>query len=170
MCFRSMKNKGKQLALTLAVGVIAANFASGATDANRSALETVYSKYTKALKEKDARTVSSYETDDFTIELSSGETLNRQQADALLKQTLGSLKTISNAGAQITDVKTENGTATVSVTETMTATMADSQGREHVISATTKSRDVWVKIDEKWRIKSSKVLEDKSTLDGKAVH
>ena len=169
MSFKSMKNKGRQLALTLAVSVIAANFASGATDANRSALEDVYSKYTKALKEKDTRTVSSYETDDFAIKLSSGEILNRQQADALLEQTLGSLRTVSKADAQITDVKTENGTATVIVTETMTATMADNQGREHVITASTKSRDVWVKIDGKWRIKSATVLEDKSTLDGKAV-
>ena len=164
-----LKNLGAQI-LVMSVAIFAAGFVYGATDSTRTTFEGIYKMYGKATQDKDAKTIISYETDDFTMKTSDGKTLTRDQANAMLEQSLAIFKTISKIDEQITDIKVENDTATLMVTEKMTATtIADPQGKEHVMDGATKSKDIWVKKGDKWMIKSSEILEDTTTIDGKPV-
>jgi ketosteroid isomerase-like protein len=164
-----MKIKLPRIASTIVLTCLALGLTYGATDANRTALEQVYKDYANALKNKDAKAIIAFETDDFSMKDSSGKTMKRDEANAILQQALAVFKTISNVDEQITDLKMENGTATLMVSEKMVGTIVDPQGKEHMLDGITKSRDIWVKDANKWKIKYSEVLEDTSTLDGKAV-
>jgi ketosteroid isomerase-like protein len=165
-----LKNQLSQIFAVALVTIFTASLVQAATDANRAAFEGIYKIYGKAMQDRDAKTIISYETDDFTMKTSDGKTLSRDQANTVLEQSLAIFKTVSKIDEQITDLKVENGTATLTVTEKMTATtIADPQGKEHVIEGNTKSKDIWVKKGDKWMIKSSEMLEDTTTIDGKSV-
>jgi ketosteroid isomerase-like protein len=161
------------LALVFAA-ILLAKGALAATDTNRAAFTDIYTKVSKALKEKDMKekdmnTIISYETEDYTSKSLSGETENRDQTNEKLKQGFSVFKKISSFDEEIVEAKFENDTATIVVSETMKATIADPEGKDHTVNGLTKSRDIWVKKDGKWKIKSSEMIEDKSTLDGIAV-
>jgi len=165
-----LKNRAAQIVALSLVTLFTTSLVRAATDTNRAVFEGIYKIYAKAMQNRDAKTIISYETDDFTMKTSDGKTLNRDQANAMLEQSLAIFKTVSKIDEQITDLKVENGTATLTVTEKMTATtIADPQGKEHVIDGSTKSKDIWVKKGDKWMIKSTEVLEDTTTIDGKSV-
>jgi ketosteroid isomerase-like protein len=165
-----LKNSAAQIVALGLLTLFTSTLAHAATDANRTVFEGIYKIYATAMKDHDAKTIISYETDDFTFKTSDAKTLNRDQANALIQQSLAILKTISKLDQDITDIKVENGTATLIVTEKMTATsIADPQGKQHIIDGITKSKDIWVKKGDKWMIKSTEVLEDTSTIDGKPV-
>lgn len=152
------------------VTLFASHPARAATDANRSVFEAIYKASAKALKDRDLKTINSYEAEDFSLKTIDGKSMNREQANASLEKSLAIFKTISKADEEITEIKIENDTATLQVTEKMSATtIADPQGKEHSVESTTKSRDIWIKKGDKWLIKYSEVLEDTSTLDGKPM-
>jgi hypothetical protein len=47
--------------------------------------------------------------------------------------------------------------------------MVGEGGKEQKLEGSGKARDVWVKTDKGWKIKSHEELESASTLDGKPV-
>jgi ketosteroid isomerase-like protein len=164
-----LKNRTAQIAALALVTLFPAISVLAATDPNRSVFEGIYKAYATAFKDRDAKTIISLETDDFTLKGPDGKTLNRDQAHTVLEHNLAILKTISKIDEDITDIKVENGTATVSVSEKITATtIPDPQGKEHVIDGATKSHDIWIKKGDKWMIKFSEILEDTTMVDGKS--
>jgi ketosteroid isomerase-like protein len=165
----TLKNRSYQILGFLFAVLLLADGAWAATDTNRTALADIYKTLSKALKEKDMATIISYETDDYTSKSLSGETKNREQTNENLKQGFSIFKKISSFEEEIIEAKFENDTATIVVSEKMTATLSDPEGKDHTLNGLTKSRDIWAKKDGKWKIKSSEMIEDKSTLDGQAV-
>jgi hypothetical protein len=116
------------------------------------------------------KAIIALETDDFTLKTFHGKILNREEANAVLEQNLAFLKTVSKIDEDIIEIKVENGTATVMVAEKMTGTtIPDRQGKGHILEGATKSRDIWIKKDDKWMVKSSETLEEATTLDGKSA-
>lgn len=144
------------LPLVIAV-LFLTNGAQAAADPNRAALTDIYKILSKALMEKDIKTIISYETDDYTSKSLSGETQNREQTNEHLKQGFSVFKKISSFDEEIIEAKFENDTATIVVSEKMTATISDPEGKDHAVNGLTKSRDIWVKKDGKWKIKSSEI-------------
>jgi ketosteroid isomerase-like protein len=165
----NLKHRSRGTLALVFAAILLAKGALAATDTNRTAFTDIYKKVSKALKEKDMNTIISYETEDYTSKSLSGETENRDQTNEKLKQGFSVFKKISSFDEEIVEAKFENDTATIVVSETMKATIADPEGKDHTVNGLTKSRDIWVKKDGKWKIKSSEMIEDKSTLDGIAV-
>jgi ketosteroid isomerase-like protein len=165
----NLKNRSYRTLGLIFAALLLANSVWAATDTNRTALADIYKTLSKALKEKDIDKITSYETEDYTSKSLSGETKNREQTNENLKQGFSIFKKISSFDEEILEAKFENDTATVVVSEKMTATLADPEGKEHTLNGLTKSRDLWVKKGGQWKIKSSEMTEDKSTLDGKSV-
>jgi hypothetical protein len=163
----NLRTKGLYSVIS-ALTLLAAGLVYGAIDANRNVIEDIYKIVTKALAEKDVKTITSYETDDFKATSVSGRVQNRSEADSALESLLTILK-ISKAEEQVIAMKMENGTITVTVSEKLSGTFAGTDGKDHLMVIDSKSRNTWVKVDQKWRIKRSDEIEDASTLDGKKL-
>jgi ketosteroid isomerase-like protein len=166
MRIQKIKNTFICVALIFA-NVFAIHCASAETDSDRNALEAIYQQYTQAIKHKDPEVIFSYETDDFSVKTVDGKTLNHQQADAAMLQSIQSMKAISSVDVKVMEVKTETNQTTVVVSQKIIAKVVDSEGKEYAWIDDNKSRDSWIKVEGKWKIKFSKNLEDSQTFDGK---
>ena len=96
-----------------------------------------------------------------------GKILNHQQADTVMLQSIQSMKAISSVDVKVIKVKVETNQTTVVVSQKIVAKVVDSEGKEYAWVGDNKSRDTWIKVEGKWRVKFSEDLEDSQTFDGK---
>jgi hypothetical protein len=154
------------IGLFFAIALIT-DLAKAETSSSRNTFEIIYAQ---AIKHKDMEVIFGYETDDFSIKTLSGQILNHQQADAIVRKNLQMMKTISQVDVKIVTFETENGQTIVVESQKITATLADNEGREHALIDLSKSRDTWVQVEGQWKVKFSEFLEDSPMIDGKSIH
>ena len=166
MHIQKIINKFAYFALIFA-NVFAIYCANAETDSDRNALEAIYQQYAQAIKHKDPKVIFDYETDDFSVKTMDGKILNHQQADTVMLQSIQSMKAISSVDVKVIKVKVETNQTTVVVSQKIVAKVVDSEGKEYAWVGDNKSRDTWIKVEGKWRVKFSEDLEDSQTFDGK---
>jgi hypothetical protein len=164
---KTIKNALPCIALASAI-VLPINNARANTDSERTAFEFIYQRVAQDLKQNNAKDIFSFETDDFSHKILSGKTLNHQEADAILQQSMNAMK-VSDAETTIADFSVEKEQATIVVTQKIVAILKDPKDKEHKLIDVSKSRDSWIKVDGKWKIKFSEDLDDSATIDGNPV-
>jgi hypothetical protein len=110
---KTIKNALPCIVLALAT-VLTINAAGANTDSERTAFDFIYQRVAQDLKQNNAKDIFSFETDDFSHKMVSGETLNHQEADASLQQGMNAMK-VSDAEMKITDFKIEKEQVTLVV-------------------------------------------------------
>jgi ketosteroid isomerase-like protein len=134
----------------------------------RKELEALYAKRDAALKAKDVAYITSLETDDFTRKSKDGKTVDRKQADAEMDMINTVIKEVTTFKTTLDDVKQgENGEVTVLISDKGALILIGDGNQEHKVEGSGKGRDVWVKTDQGWKIKSHEEVESNTTVDGK---
>ena len=138
-------------------------------DPNVKELTAIYAKLDAAFKAKDLELLTSYYAKDYTAE-QKGKTLKREEAVASLGEALSIVKEISSATSTIVKVEQVEGNYIVDLTQVAKGTIAGPDGKDHVLEASGKSRDWWIKTDEgKWENIHSEDLSSTVLVDGKPV-
>jgi ketosteroid isomerase-like protein len=157
------------VALILGTFILASPSSAQETDV-RKELEALYAKRDAALKAKDVAYITSLETDDFTKKSKDGKTVDRKQADADMDMINTIIKEVTTFKTTVDDVKQgENGEVTVLISDKGALIMIGEGNKEQKLEGSGKGRDVWVKTDQGWKIKSHEELESTTTVDGKPV-
>ncbi|MFN3652077.1 MAG: nuclear transport factor 2 family protein [Armatimonadota bacterium] len=160
----------RSLALTLAVGaaVLSAGSAT-ANDAVKKAIGGRYKQYEQAYQKRDVPAMMKLTTSDFVVHLPGGRKFTRKQAETELKSQFQMLPAGGSFSVTIRKVELKGAQATVIAAERAKHTLAGPDGKKMPVLIASESRDVWVKKGSQWLLKSSTMLNQKITSNGKPV-
>ncbi len=154
--------------LVIGLAITAGSMALADDAAVRKELAAQYTKFGRAMKKKDVQTIFGLATPDFKIRTKNGQTLNAQQARAMLSMQLQAAKVLSTVQSNIQKLTVNGSTATaVVVTKVVGQIQEKPGGKLHTMTDVGTTHDTWVKTPQGWRIKREEEVADKATLDGK---
>jgi ketosteroid isomerase-like protein len=151
-----------------ALTVLALAAIASAQDADKAQIKKIYAKLTAAMKSRNLAAMEALESKDYSEE-AMGQTMNRQEANARMKQEFSAVKSIQSLSIQTLNLKVTGKTATAISKYTMVATVAGPDGKSHLLKAEGKISDDLVKTPSGWLIKHEKDSGSKATMDGKPV-
>jgi ketosteroid isomerase-like protein len=129
---------------------------SSAKDAAvRKAISAEYAKFSRAAKKKDVKTALSIGTADLVVVQPDGQTMNRQQIEAMLSLQMNMVKQIRRVDIAIASLSVRGKQAVALVSMTLSGVVEDSEGKQREVISQNMSRDTWVKTDKGWRMKRS---------------
>lgn len=157
----------------------------GRADASsaRGALEAYYARYDRFWEHRDLKavlaTVEGVLAPGFTLKRGGGDTLTREQVLAVARSEvrrggIPGLKTV-NQKSRIQTLKMEGGTTVAVVLEKRLLVFTDNVGyygtvgKDHRLTRTGVSRDTWVRLGSKWKLKSSTILSQSTVMDGRSL-
>lgn len=132
-------------------------------------LQEHYAHMDQAFKDKKIDVMASMITEDFKFETKDGKSLDHKQTLQLTEQLFAALQTVHESVSKVEKVE-EGETATTliaTVKQTVKATISGQDGKPHELVVVTISKDHWVATDDGWKLKSTKTIEETSTVDGK---
>lgn len=140
----------------------------------KSQIESHHKKIGAAMMKKDTEEVGKLFKSGFTKDFKYFETAKSQPhgADQMInsmKMGLGAMKKMKAANSKILSLKENGNKATVSTQHTMVGTMDMGDNKEHVMSFTGVSDDVYVKVNGKWLMSKMTWKSQKMTMDGKPM-
>ena len=139
------------------------------SDPKHKAFENIYQQIDEAMKHGDADTIIGFETADFTRKDYSGKILNRQEADAGLRKAMKDTKSISICKAEVKSITSEKEQDIVLVSVHLECILIAPNGTEHKMVDIEEDREVWVKVDGKFKVKFSEIVGGSVTIDGQKV-
>jgi ketosteroid isomerase-like protein len=156
------------LALFVALGAVVT---ARADDAEvQKALQANYDRMSKALREKDLKTLIGFYAPDYQSKGIDGETTDRAAGvEARLKGLMEAIKSLKTVTAKIDKITVKGDEATVAITQTLVGTVAGADGNDHALDLQLSGRATWIKTADGWRLKRTEALREKGTIDGNAV-
>lgn len=132
-------------------------------------LQEHYAHLDQALKDKKIDVMASMITEDFKFQTKDGKSLDHKQTLQLTEQMFSALQTIHESVSKVEKVEEgDNATTLVAtVKQTLKGTITGPDGKPQELVVVTLSKDQWIETDDGWKIKSTKTIEETSTLDGK---
>ena len=167
--FRDQKSALRLLAgtsaLILALGCLVLSQDSQA----RREIEEIYARRAMAIKKKEFAYLKTHEADDYVEKSKDGNVMNRKQADAEADEMFAHVKEVWAYSSTITSINEgkEGNEIIVEVSDRGRLSILDADDKILKISAQGRSRDVWKRTQEGWRMKSHEELESNVELEGK---
>ena len=107
-------------------------------------------------------------TNNATFKGAEGRSSTRTQLEATMKQMFA-MMTYTAITPHITKWTWQDKAALLDVTTKSAGTMQTPDGKTHVVTYVSKSRDQWVQQAEGWRLKQIQAVSETMTQDGKPV-
>ncbi len=140
-----------------------------ATADARKAIEANYAKMAAALNKKDADGYTQFYTDDYVKISKDGQKKNKAQATADLKAALQQMKTAKFA-IKVVKFALQQGKATANAQLNLAMSAPNpSTGKISQVTVNAVNEFIWVHSGTAWKIKQSKDMSSKMTVDGKPV-
>jgi ketosteroid isomerase-like protein len=146
------------------VGLVGISLIAHADD--RKDIDALYSKVGKAMEAKDINGILATGTKDFTY-TEAGKTMTGEQVSAQMKEQFKAVKGPMKSKLTVVSCKITGKTAMVISTDYSEMQVPGQDGKSHKVVTTGKSKDVVVKTDKGWLMKSVNVLSSSMTMDGK---
>ena len=122
-----------------------------------------------AIKKKDFAYLKKHEADDYVEKSKDGNVMNRKQADAEANEVFARVKEVWAYSSTITSMNNskESNEVIVEVSDRARLSLLGPDDKILKISAQGRSRDVWKRTQEGWRMKSHEELESNVEPEGK---
>lgn len=137
--------------------------------ATRKAIEAQYASYQRGVRNRDIKRILGTMTSDVTTVYPSGRTFGRKEAEASLRRMLAGLRSVDEWTIRIAHLSLGKASAVATVGERMVTTFADGRGKLHKQTLVDFYQDTWVRQNNVWRLRNTKVLRGTLTMDGKVV-
>lgn len=128
----------------------------------RAELKHVQRRFQDAVRKRNMEAVLALMTPDFTMKPLNGAEINRQAAEAAMRQTWPDIVSISDWTLEIVDLKVEGNKATGTVRERLKAVLKDADGNRYEESRASRSHNVWVRTASGWKYRRMAELQDES--------
>lgn len=159
-----------RIALILAAAAVS-HAALAAPDAKAS-IAGIYARLDSLSRQKDVTALTklfkSLTTSDFKYKTTKGQTYGGAQMIAQMKQEMTLVGRISRFKSHIDSFKAKGDQATAVVTTDSAMTMSEG-GKTHQLTSLDKSEDLWVWQGGAWKLKASRAISSKMTVDGKPL-
>jgi hypothetical protein len=137
----------------------------------RKEIESVYAKRVSAIKEKNFKLLKSHETEDYSEKSKDGTLQNRQQADAEADQLFTMIEEVYEYSLKIERIEESTTNAvTVEIADSGRFRFSGSDGKSHEMLGRGRSRDVWVRTSQDWKLKYHEELDSSVKVDGKPIN
>jgi ketosteroid isomerase-like protein len=138
-------------------------------DQARKEIEEIYAMRVMAIKKKDFAYLKKHEADDYVEKSKDGNVMNRKQADDEANEVFARVKEVWAYSSTITSMNNskESNEVIVEVSDRGRLSLLGPDDKILKISAQGRSRDVWKRTQEGWRMKSHEELESNVELEGK---
>jgi ketosteroid isomerase-like protein len=135
----------------------------------RKEIEQIYARRATAIKKKDFAYLKTNEADDYVEKSRNGNERNRKQADAVADEVFARVKDVQEFSTTIVSIQEvkESNEIIVEVTDRGKLSIIGPDDKVLKISAQGRSRDVWKRTQEGWKIKSHEELDSNAELNGK---
>ena len=150
---------------------------NAATQQARKAIQATYNRVNAALAKKDLSVARATRTPDYVLITDKGQKRTAAQLRAQ-EQGILSLAQSITAKSDIQKITLNGNTATVLVNENGALVVQmpqqnyggkPSPGQKNVIRVRHQAQDSWVKLNGRWRIKRSRYLTSRVTVNGKPI-
>ncbi len=129
-------------------------------------IEALYTKLAKAVMAKDIKGITSTGTADMTY-TEQGRTITAQQATAQMSAQFAAIKTAPKVKMTVLSCDVKGKEAKVGAKHYTELSVPGQDGKAHVITVTSKSKDLLVKTPKGWLMKTVVVESSQYTMDGK---
>lgn len=136
---------------------------------DEEAIRDNYAAYAKSLKALQPEPIIAMETWDYTDRSVKGRVLSKQQADDLLRQVFGFIRSVPRAEIKVVSISFKDDVATVVATQRLRLVMVDPRGKEHVLTSEGRVRDTWVNSSSGWHVRISQSLSGVGKMDGRTI-
>jgi ketosteroid isomerase-like protein len=133
---------------------------------DRKEIDALYNKVASAMMAKDLNGILATGTKDFSY-TEDGKTMTGEQISAQMKQQFQMVKGPIKCKMTVLSCKITGKTATVLSSETSEMQIDEQDGKPHKYTSVGKSKDICVKTDKGWLMKSVTVVSSTMTRDGK---
>ena len=169
--FRDQKSALRLLAATSALILVLGCLALSQDSQARKEIEEIYARRATAIKKKEFAYLKTHEADDYVEKSKDGSVMNRKQADAAADEMFTRVKEVwaySSTITSINDGKAANELI-VEVIDRGRLSIVGPDDKILKVSAQGRSRDVWKRTQEGWKMKSHEELESKVELEGRPI-
>ncbi len=137
----------------------------------RKEIEDIYAKRNEAIKKKDFDYLKSQESDDYTEKSDDGTIKNRQQADAEADQLFTIVREVKEYSTKVESVKEgkDRNEVVVEISDNGRLTIVMPDNKAHEMFGRGRSRDLWVRSQQGWKLKHHEDLGSYVEIDGKPV-
>ena len=138
----------------------------------RKEIETLYAKRVSAIKEKDFKLLKSHETEDYSEKSKDGTLQNWQQSDAEADQLFAMIEEVYEYSLKIERFEESRATSavTVEIADSGRCRFIGPDGKAHEMVGSGRSRDVWVRTSQGWKLKYHEELDSSVKVDGKPIN
>lgn len=127
-------------------------------------IQEIYNQINAAAAKKDVDGVFDFNTDDYTLVDTKGQVHDASDGRQEMEDAMGVLDTVKGISLIQSFTETETD-ATVTVKDRMVVTAANHiNGRSIKLTESDISRDYWVKTDDGWRRKRTRIISGKGIL------
>ena len=154
------------LCLLLATAGIGSAKADKTVD--RKEIEGDYTRYAKAMKQKNIKPMFAMLTKDATFKGPDGSLTSRSQLEMMMKQEFATM-TLTEFTPKITQWVWQENAALLDVTIKSASKVKGPDGKTHSVAYVSKSRNKWVKEPVGWRLQQIEAVGETMTRDGKTV-
>lgn len=152
----------------LLLGTAGVAYAQSEKAADRREIEAGYARYAKAVKQKDMKAMFALMTKDGTFKEVDGKITSRPEMESMMKQMFATL-TFTQITPQVTKWAWQDKAVLTDLTVKSAGKLKAPDGKTHLVTYVSKSRDHWVKQPGGWRIQQIEAVSEAGTVDGKPV-
>lgn len=165
-------NVVRRLALAFAALLLVAHHGFADDGHTRKEIEAVYAKRVTAIREKNFKLLKSHETDDYSEKSTDGTIQNRQQADAEADHLFAIIEEVYEYSLKIDRIEESQATSavTVEIEDSGRFRFTGPDGKAHEMVGSGRSRDVWVRTSQGWKLKYHEELDSSVKVDGKPIN
>ena len=163
-----MKTQRELIALCLLLTTAGVGSAQSDRTADRKEIENDYARVARALKQNDSKPLLSLMTQDATFKEADGSLTPRSQFEAMMKQMANTM-TYTQMSSKVTKWMWRRNAALLDVTIKSAGKIKTPDGKAHLVTYVSKSRDAWVKQADGWRLQQIEAVSETMTRDGKPV-
>lgn len=148
-----------------ALVVVISSFSSTQENKLAKEIQAIYAKRNQSIKEKDFASLKADEAEDYTEKSKDGTVRNRKQADAEADELFALVREVYDCSTKIDSIKEDKqkNEVTVEVSESAKLSFVSTDGIIHEMSGHGRSRDIWRRTQQAWKIKFHEELE--STIE-----
>lgn|ERR1041384_442224 len=136
----------------------------------RRELEALYAKRAQAVRDKDWPALRALVTDDYTVVLPDGQTMQPEQAIAYLQRGLEQFVSVSNLTFTLETINLDGNEAQVDARQNFTRTQKLRDGKVHTVTSGVLQRETWIKTPAGWKHRlTDNIREQRVAVDGVPV-
>ncbi|PYS89041.1 MAG: hypothetical protein DMF64_18650 [Acidobacteria bacterium] len=136
----------------------------------RRELEALYAKRAQAVRDKDWPTLRALVTDDYTVVLPDGQTMQPEQAIAYLQRGLEQFVSVINLTFTLETINLNGNEAQVDARQNFIRTQKLRDGKVHTVTSGVIQRETWSKTPTGWKHRlTDNIREQRVTVDGVPV-